>query len=140
MALDITTLTGQGIQPYYPQWVNHGISQTTGLRYESKYECHVVNFSSEGVNNLHARFYIKRYLSNGDFDISYFIESIADDTTSVDKFGVKVESDSPNKWGTELDRMRVLVSAGVSDKDVIDFYQNDLFTRGLFDFPKNRNI
>jgi hypothetical protein len=43
-------------------------------------------------------------------------------------------------WGTEFERMQVLFNAPLKDSDIVEAYQLELFNKGMFDFPKNRNI
>jgi hypothetical protein len=90
-----------------------------------------------------ARFQVERYIQqNGvwGLDISYSFDSVADNFTYVDKDGNIVSSDDPAKWGTEFDRMAVLFAAPVPDNQILEGYMDELFGKGLFDFPKNREI
>src|SRR6478736_7042927 len=118
MQLDITTLTGAGFAPYYAEWVDHGVSSINGLHYKSKYLYHTF---SDVTNNLTVRFEVERTFEDGTKE-NYFYDSIADSTTSVDKMGNIVAADSPSKWGTEIERTRVLFSAygpGLSNANIL---------------------
>lgn len=133
--IDITQLTGIGVQPYYAQEIDHGL-RPNGLGYKIKYQYAII---SDVSSEIVARFYVKRYFQDGTDDISYTFDSIANDTSFVDKFGDLVEENDPNKWGTEMEYFRVLLSYGIN-KDVLEGWQLKLFNRGTLDRPKNSVI
>lgn len=139
MALDITTLTGQGIT----KWEAQEIEYPSNPRNEFKYKIKFLEFRFSTLHRYAIGYFSVQRLveQNGDYvnDISYTYESIASDTF-CDKLGNIVEENDPLKWGTEFERMQVLFNAPIADSQIVESYQQELFDKGLFDFPKRREI
>lgn len=139
MALDITTLTGSGITKWESQEIEYPSNPRNAFRYKIKF----LEFRFSILHRYAIGYFsIKRLVEqNGEWvdDISYTYESIASDAF-CDKMGDVVEENDPNVWGTEFERMQVLFNAPLKDSEIVEAYQLELFNKGLFDFPKNRNI
>jgi len=130
MALDITTLTSQGLTKFEPQTIVFATNNRNPFEYHIKFEYFVY---SDVTKNLTCRFDVKRYFNN-EIDIEYKFDSIAADAT-VDKYGNV--TDVPEEiWGTEFERMQVLMNAPIADSYIIELYTTELFDKGLLDKPK----
>lgn len=136
MALDITTLTSQGIGIYRAESINYPSNPRNAFVYDIKF----LYFTYSDVTlNLTARFHVTRSaIFNGQLekDIEYDFDSVAVIETIVDKNGNVVASDSADAWGTEFDRISILFNAPIADSAIVAEYQQELFDKGLFDRPK----
>ncbi len=150
MALDITTLTDAGILPFIAEWVDFPTNTRNAFTYKIKFEYYTY---SDVTRNLVARFAVQKFaMYNGELELddTYVYDSIANDTTLVDKYGnyVNAEIDSvdvegnpikianPDVWGTEFERMSIIFSAPLSDTDILNGYLLELFDKGMFDKRK----
>jgi hypothetical protein len=138
--MDITLFTSQGITPYRAEWVEFDSNPRNAFRYRIKFLYHIF---SDVTQQMTGYFQVERYvLQNNEYvlDISYVYDSVADTNSYVDKNGNMVNSDDPYVWGVEFDYVAVLFSAPISDKDIVDYYTQTLFSRGVLDFPKRREL
>jgi hypothetical protein len=147
--MDITLFTSQGITPFRAEWVEYETNPRNDFKYRIKFLKH--EFDDE-LLKMTAKFRVERKsLSNGEWiKESWTHEAICVNTTLVDKDGnviteqiIEVEgvpTMNPLIWGGEYDRMAVLFNAPLIDSEIVYGYQQELFDKGIFDFPKNRNI
>jgi hypothetical protein len=144
--MDITLLTSQGITPFEAEWVEYKTNQRNPFKYRIKFLKH--SFDDE-QKKMKAEFRVERFIGEVK-DVSWTHEAIVINDTKVDKDGNviteqvilvdNVPTMNPLIWGGEFDRMAVLFNAPLKDSDIVYGYQQELFDKGIFDFPKNRNI
>lgn len=148
--IDITEFEAAGFTAWEPPEITYDSNNRNGFKY-------IIRFLNLGFNfeerKMTGRFrVIRQVMQNGNWetDLSYVFDSVADELTSVDKFGNIVpetikddeDNDIPNPiaWGDEFKRMRVLFNSPLKDSDMCMFYQQALFDLGRLDFPKNRSV
>jgi hypothetical protein len=143
--MDITTLTSQGITPFRAEWIEYETNPRNDFKYMVKFL--KFKFDDEQLK-MTAEFRVERKsLSNGEWiKESWVHEAICVNSTKVDKDG-NIISDiligeegsqtmNPLIWGGEYDRMAVLFNAPLIDSVIVYGYQQELFDKGIFDFPK----
>jgi hypothetical protein len=145
--MDITLFTSQGITPIRAEWVEYESNLRNDFKYKIKFLKH--EFDDE-LLKMTAKFRIERYTGNWVKDLSWIHEAICVNSTKVDKDGNIItelligeegsQVMNPLIWGGEYDRMAVLFNAPLIDSDVVYGYQEELFEKGIFDSPKNKNI
>ena len=158
--MDIRTFTGMGITPYRAQWIDYTSNSRNTFRYKIKFIAFNYNDNGEEMTGV---FKIIRYSQqNGEWiiDINYDYQSKVDMFSYVDFFGNIVnqtidqdtgevdENDepiveqipNPDVWGTEFDYMAVLFASPIPDNLIMESYQHTLFNKGVFDYPKYRNV
>jgi hypothetical protein len=144
--MDITLFTSQGITAYEPEWIEYETNLRNPFKYRIKYVKHTPDFESKKMS---AFFRVERCIGEVQ-DISWIHEAICVNTTKVDKDGNVItdillgeegnQTMNPLIWGGEFDRMAVLFNAPVPNSTLVSYYINKLFTDGVLDSPKNRNI